>query len=73
MLGCTIITEKRTHIRERFPRYASTHLLYIKPKDLISYYYLAGHFAAATAAWILSSILALLTLAPARLKMVMLG
>lgn len=33
------------------------HSLYIKPKDLISYYYLAGHFAAATAAWILSSIL----------------
>ena len=73
MLGYTIFAQKRTHIRERFPRYASTHLLYIKPKDLISYFYLAGHFAAATAALILSSILALLTLAPARLKMVMLG
>ena len=56
MLGCTIFAQKRTHIRERFPD-MRPHLLYIKPKDLISNYYLAGHFAAATAAWILSSIL----------------
>lgn len=72
MLGCTIFAQKRTHIRERFSD-MRPHLLYIKPKDLISRFYLAGHFAAATAALILSSILALLTLAPARLKIVMLG
>lgn len=57
MLGYTIIAEKKDAHQRKIPRYASTHLLYIKPKDLISYYYLAGHFAAATAVWILSSIL----------------
>ena len=73
MLGCTIIAEKKGRTSEKDSPDMRPHLLYIKPKDLISNYYLAGHFAAATAAWILSSILALLTLAPARLKMVMLG
>ena len=57
MLGCTIFAQKKDAHQRKILRYASTHLLYIKPKDLISNYYLAGHFAAATAAWILSSIL----------------
>ena len=72
MLGCTIFAQKKDAHLRKIPLICA-HSLYIKPKDLISYYYLAGHFAAATAAWILSSILALLTLAAARLKMVMLG
>lgn len=71
MLGYTIFAQKKDAHQRKIPLICA-HTLYIKPKDLISYY-LAGHFAAATAAWILSSILALLTLAAARLKIVMLG
>ena len=72
MLGCTIFAQKKDAHQRKIPPIC-VHTLYIKPKDLISRFYLAGHFAAATAALILSSILALLTLAAARLKMVMLG
>ena len=57
MLGYTIFAQKKDAHQRKIPPDMRPHLLYIKPKDLISNYYLAGHFAAATAAWILSSIL----------------
>ena len=50
MLGCTIFAQKKGRTSEKDSPDMRPHLLYIKPKDLISYFYLAGHFAAATAA-----------------------
>lgn len=72
MLGCTIFAQKKGRTSEKDSPIC-VHSLYIKPKDLISYYYLAGHAAVFTASWIPSNILALLTVALARLKIVMLG
>lgn len=73
MLGCTIFAQKKDAHQRKIPLICAHTYFISNLKTLYLVFYLAGHFAAATAALILSSILALLTLAPARLKIVMLG
>lgn len=69
--GKKLLHKKGAHQRKTLRHAPGT--LMLNPKTSHNFLYLTGQAAAFTASWILSNILALLTVALARLKMVILG